>query len=251
MANFQTHLNGAAIVSGLTAAVLLSAGHTDPITAIWLTCLGSMGGLLPDVDSKHSKAMKVIFRALGIIVAFALLCHFYTQVPLLELLLIVVGSYCFVRYGLRKFLGRFTVHRGACHCIAFVAVIALFITVLMGGLGYTPIVSWFSGLFIFLGGLVHLTLDEIYSVDLANKRIKKSFGTAFRPICPREPLISLIQVTSLVLLFGLAPPFHTTWAALTQWHQFAFGPNWLNFDSAKTFMMNFYETIHQQITHWL
>jgi hypothetical protein len=250
MANFQTHLNGAAIVSGLTAAVLLSAGHTDPVTAIWLTCLGSIGGLLPDIDSKHSKAMKVIFRALGIIVSFALLCHFYSTVPLLELLFIVIGAYCFIRYGLRKFLGRFTVHRGSCHSIAFVAVIAMFITALMGGLGYTPIVSWFSGLFVFLGGLVHLTLDEMYSVDLANKRIKKSFGTAFRPICTREPLMSLIQITSLVLLFGLTPPLHTTLKALTEWHQFAFGPNWLNFHDAENFVVHFYHTITQEIRHW-
>ena len=249
MANFRTHLNGAAIVSGLAAATLLSAGNLDPISAIWMTCLGTIGGLLPDVDSKHSKSMKVIFRALGIVVAFSMLCHFYSRISLLPLLVLVIGSYCLIRYGARKLLARYTIHRATCHCIAFVVLIGMILVCVMNQLEYQAKFSWLSGIFLILGGLVHLTLDEIYSVDLSNKRMKKSFGTAFRLTCPKYPWISLCQVSAIVFLFAFTPPFHPAWNALTDWSHFALGPNWLNFHEAGEFFSHFYETISNELRH--
>jgi hypothetical protein len=45
---------------------------------------------------------------------------------------------------------------------------------------FNYIVSWYFGMFVFMGYLVHLTLDEVYSVDIKGQRIKKSFGTALK-----------------------------------------------------------------------
>jgi len=55
--------------------------------------------------------------------------------------------------------------------------------------------SWLSGLFIGFGFIVHLLLDEIYSVDLSNKRMKKSFGTALK-------LYSYKNMTTTALMAG-------------------------------------------------
>jgi hypothetical protein len=40
--------------------------------------------------------------------------------------------------------------------------------------------AWLNGLFIALGFVVHLLLDELFSVDLSNARMKSSFGTALK-----------------------------------------------------------------------
>jgi len=40
--------------------------------------------------------------------------------------------------------------------------------------------AWLVGSFAFFGFLIHLLLDEMYSVDFMNRRIKRSFGTAIK-----------------------------------------------------------------------
>ncbi len=51
-------------------------------------------------------------------------------------------------------------------------------------------VAWLAGGFMFIGYLVHLTLDEIYSVDVMDTRIKASFGTAMKLFDRRYPYAS-------------------------------------------------------------
>ena len=40
--------------------------------------------------------------------------------------------------------------------------------------------AWLTGLFVLIGFIIHLVLDEIYSVDVEGAVIKKSFGTALK-----------------------------------------------------------------------
>ncbi len=40
--------------------------------------------------------------------------------------------------------------------------------------------SWFYGLFLFGGAMVHLLLDEMYSVNLMGMTMKRSSGTAMK-----------------------------------------------------------------------
>ena len=47
-------------------------------------------------------------------------------------------------------------------------------------LGKPEGVAWLAGAFMFAGFITHLTLDEIYSVDVMDTRIKSSFGTALK-----------------------------------------------------------------------
>ena len=47
-------------------------------------------------------------------------------------------------------------------------------------LGQPAAQAWLTGLFLFIGFLIHLALDEIYSVDVEGRTIKKSFGTALK-----------------------------------------------------------------------
>ncbi len=63
-----------------------------------------------------------------------------------------------------------------------------------------------AGLFVFLGFVIHLLLDEIYSVDFTGARIKKSFGTALKLFERRSPSSSVLMAGALVALVMVAPP---------------------------------------------
>jgi hypothetical protein len=56
-----------------------------------------------------------------------------------------------------------------------------------------------------LGYLVHLALDELSSLDLEGRRLRRSFGTALKPWSPTDPASSLAMAAALGLLLWLAP----------------------------------------------
>lgn len=74
------------------------------------------------------------------------------------------------------------------------------------GLGRDAVVAWMAGLFVFLGYIIHLTLDEIYSVDFTGARIKKSFGSALKLFERRSPGSSFLMAGALVAILLFAPP---------------------------------------------
>ena len=105
MANFHTHLNVAAVSTGGASATLLCAGHIGLGSFVWLWFIGTIGGLLPDIDSDNSTSLNSLFR----LFTFALLMlvlHYHTSnryhdIRLLELLIIPP-----IVYGLSKYLLR-------------------------------------------------------------------------------------------------------------------------------------------------
>jgi len=54
MANFKTHVSVAAALSGVLATGFLAAGVAAP-KDVWLYfAMGTVGGVLPDIDADHS-----------------------------------------------------------------------------------------------------------------------------------------------------------------------------------------------------
>ncbi|MEZ9768649.1 hypothetical protein AB4328_13830 [Vibrio breoganii] len=104
MANFNTHLGTAALTSSLAATALLSAGHIVPITALWLILLGTIGGLLPDIDSDNSTSMSTLFRLFGALTTFSFVGHIYLTVSMLELIVYSLFCYLSIRYNLKAML---------------------------------------------------------------------------------------------------------------------------------------------------
>ncbi|MEI9902117.1 MAG: hypothetical protein WDN31_20735 [Hyphomicrobium sp.] len=116
-------------------------------------------------------------------------------------------SLLFVRYGLHTAFHRLANHRGVWHTwIAGLA--SAFATVLIFYYVFDRPdgVAWLAGGFLFVGFLTHLILDEIYSVDVLGNHIKRSFGTAFKPIDWRNPVGSaLMAAAAVALLFATHP----------------------------------------------
>ena len=228
MANFKIHLGTAALTSSLAATALLTAGHIAPTTALWLMFLGTMGGLLPDIDSDNSTSMSTLFRLFGGILTFSLVGHIYLMVSMLELIVYALFCYFTIRHNFKALLERVTVHRGCCHALAFIFLSGLGCVTLINLLGYSDLICWLSGLFLTGGGIVHLLLDEVYSVDLANRKVKMSFGSALKLCSNRNPVISTIQFILIGVLVAHSPPWQSSWQQLTDWSDFRLKPEWLN-----------------------
>jgi hypothetical protein len=124
-----------------------------------------------------------------------------------ELLLGATGIFLLVRYPVWGLFHQLTVHRGALHSVA--AAIMFSIATAAAGenlFGLAAIDSWLSACFMFGGCLVHLVLDEIYSVDFMGARIKRSFGSALKLIDTQRVLASCVVLFTSLVLWIWTPP---------------------------------------------
>lgn len=223
MANFSTHLAVGAVSSGLAATVTLAAGLVSPDQLSTLTMAGVIGSVLPDIDLERSTPSRMLFGALGILFAFVTLFHYYTAYSVVELWLIWMGVYLFVRIGLWHLFHENAVHRGIFHSVLagcfFMVTTATLLTFLMGR---DPLIAWLAGTFVLFGYVVHLVLDEIYSVDFDGVHIKRSFGSALKLYQQDSPRASLLMAGALLLAIVVAPPINSLVRVVTSQETGAF-----------------------------
>lgn len=215
MANFHTHLITAAASSIALSATGLYAGLYGMATASLLTIIGTLGGLLPDIDLEHSKPAKqgfVIAALIASTLATILYANRYRETELvLDSLILWAGSFVFLRFVVFELFSRLTVHRGMVHSVPYMAVFALILTnIAFYGLKLTAFVSWLFGLFLFFGSLIHLLLDEIYSVNVFGLKVKKSFGTAIKFFERQKIWQYALLYLMIAVLFYVAPQIGDT-----------------------------------------
>lgn len=229
MANFSTHLNVAALASGITSAALLAANHIELNTALWLWFLGTIGGLLPDIDSDNSTSLDIIFNLFTICVVLLSIRYFTSDAIDERQFLLLIGLpiviHLVFKYGVRNLFEWQTIHRGICHSLLFLAFCGLSTTnitwfTIDKGIKGSDVIAWLSGGFVFFGGIIHLLLDEIYSVDLANVRIKRSFGSALKFTDYSNASLSTLFLFVVIALGLFAPPIKPTIEILSDWSHF-------------------------------
>lgn len=207
MANFRTHLNVGIFVSGGSVLALHRFGLVGDGQTLVLFALGVVGSLLPDIDADASTPVRAFFGVLGITLAFAWTLPLVGQYGVMELAAAWVGLFLAVRYLLFEVFTRYTVHRGIWHSWLAVAFVALITVNLAHWLIKQPApAAWVCGFMVGLGYLTHLVLDELYSVDLLNRRLKRSFGTALKPFSFDDPISSLAMLGVVTALVWVAPP---------------------------------------------
>lgn len=181
MANFNTHLGVAAVASGMLATLCLQVGFVDAKDALLLAFMGVVGGILPDIDLHYSHPSRILFSLLGIALAFLWVFSAKNQLSIIELWGAGLGIYLIVRFPVWALFHRFTAHRGAIHSLAVALLFFLATAAVSGHLfGRGAFISWLIALFIFAGFVLHLLLDELYSVDFMGRRLKRSFGSALK-----------------------------------------------------------------------
>ncbi len=210
MANFTTHIAAGTVAAGALATLTLAADVVAPENLVAITMAGVLGSVLPDIDLKDSRPGRAMFAGLGVFFSFAVLFTFATKFSIAELWILWLGTLVFVRYGLHAIFHRFCVHRGIWHSLVAAAFSSAATAVVYYHiLGRHEGVAWLAGAFMFIGFIVHLVLDEMYSVDVMDIRVKSSFGTALKVVDRRHPYGSLAMVMALVGALWLAPPTKT------------------------------------------
>ncbi|WP_375055875.1 metal-dependent hydrolase [Zobellella sp. DQSA1] len=206
MADFRTHIQVASVASGLLAGAMLWAQQVTLAEGLLLWLAGTLGGILPDIDADSSRSIRIIFRLFGILGALLVLLYGQERLPLTDTLVLGALAYGIIRYPLCWVFARFTVHRGILHSLLANGVFALAVVVICYRLfGAAPTLAWETGAFVFIGAFIHLLLDELYSIDLEGRRIKKSFGTALKITEWRAPLPNLLLLSLLAGGWWLAP----------------------------------------------
>jgi membrane-bound metal-dependent hydrolase YbcI (DUF457 family) len=208
MANFNTHLFVAASASGIAAVTASNKEFFDLLDIPWFIFLGTMGGLLPDIDSDSSKPLHILFNSLGVFIAILAILAFKNQYLMQHVFIIAVGSFLIIRYPLLAIFKIMTVHRGVFHSL-FSAAFFTLLTVCINFYVFTnnSQFSWLSGLFLGFGFIVHLLLDELYGVNLAGVQLKRSFGTAFKLFSWRYKAASLSMLSAAILLYYFSPEY--------------------------------------------
>ena len=204
MANFNTHFNVAAFTSAVGAGTMYYSGFIDKPEATLLFAGGILGGILPDIDSDNSTPTKIMQYIFANLISFFVLFKYIGIYPIGNLILIWIGSFI-VTMGIFHIFNKFTIHRGMFHSIPAGFVFWFSFSLLFYYIfKYNAIFSWYFGMFVFIGYITHLVLDEIYSVDLSGARMKKSFGTALKFFNKDYKTVFVFYLLA-ILLFVLMP----------------------------------------------
>ncbi len=206
MANFNTHLSIALVVSTGAAIAAVNVNLITTADMARLIFLGTLGGLLPDIDSTNSRPAKMLFFILALMGTATVIDTFKNSYPPYPLLLIIAGTYLFIRYVMLALFNSLTVHRGVFHSILAALFFALLATCISYRFMHQDVLhAWANGIFIGVGFIVHLLLDEIFSVDLSNTKMKKSFGTALKLFSGNSIASSVLMAICTLALYWMTP----------------------------------------------
>ena len=212
MSDFKVHLmGGIAAGAGASAIGHYMAGLTI-LQAGAVFVVGSVGGLLPDLDSDTGKPLVFLFHLISVLIPSLL---FVKAVQIGGdspefLICYFTASYLFINYVVCAIVKRVTVHRGMMHSIPFVFVCAGVVYILFKPSGSQ--VAVIAGLAVFLGCLVHLVLDEITSFKLKFGIIpipKRSSGSAFK--LKSDSLFATLFIYIILVIIGILVFQSTNW----------------------------------------
>src|SRR6476620_2779838 len=207
MANFPTHIGVGTVVSGALATATLATDVVAPRDLVAVTLAGVLGSVLPDIDLKDSRPSRAMFAGLAIFFGFAVLFSVESRYSIAEMLILWLGTLFLVRFVAGNLFYRFSYHRGIWHSLLAAAFSSFFTAaVFYWMLGRDESASWFAALFMMVGFLTHLILDEIYSVDVMDTRIKASFGTALKLVDTKHWGHTTAMAIATVLVFLVTPP---------------------------------------------
>lgn len=205
MADFKGHLAGGLLAgAGVSAFGYFMAG-LPLIQSGAVFIVGSIGGLLPDLDSDTGKPLSFLFELVSVLVPSLLLARAIRiggDSPEF-LVCYFAAAYLFLNYFVCGIIKRVTVHRGIMHSIPFALIFA--------GIGYLLFrpsslqLAVFTGIAIFLGCLIHLLLDEITSIRLKFGFIpvpSRSGGSALK--FKSESVFATLFVYLLLIILGVA-----------------------------------------------
>jgi membrane-bound metal-dependent hydrolase YbcI (DUF457 family) len=183
MADFKTHLAGGAL-SGLGVSLFgFYNFHIGILQAFSVFIMGTVGGVLPDLDSDTGKPLSILFGIMSVLVPSLLLIRMPDHGILSPEFLVTyfVCGYFVINNMVCGLIKKLTVHRGIMHSIPFSVLSAelAYLLFISSGRRFAAIV----GISVFVGCAVHLLLDEWCSLSFKSgwkPRVKNSAGSALK-----------------------------------------------------------------------
>jgi membrane-bound metal-dependent hydrolase YbcI (DUF457 family) len=178
--------------------------------------LGTLGSLMPDLDADNSAPVRAAFTLASIGLAFAVMFLLADVFPsVAELTALWLSVYLVFRWLVFALFTRLTTHRGTFHSLPAAALFGMLAAIAAERLLEQPALrAWLAGSFLSFGYLVHLALDEIYSVNLFGVRSKRSLGSALKLWSPDNFVASAFAYCACALAYLFAPDpagfFHMT-----------------------------------------
>ncbi|MFK7160750.1 metal-dependent hydrolase [Marinospirillum sp. MEB164] len=217
MANFATHVGVAVGVGASLATGLTTLGYIPWDTGLNLLIFFVFGTLLPDIDVDNARPVRWVFNLFAL---FAALLTFSALTPTPSsgfwfshpaqpgwpAFIGALAVWLIIRYPLSKLFQKLTRHRGLAHSLIVGLLWSLaWLHFAHWQFSGDSLVFWLQALALLGGFLLHLALDEIYSVDIEGIRIKRSFGSAMK-VLDRRFMSGSIAVIILNLIMILALP---------------------------------------------
>ena len=198
MANFRQHATGGVLLAGLGAFSSLTMLGMSLVQSATVFILAALGSILPDVDCDTSRPVDILFGILGVLLPIVLLNLFFPDGASMEnMLCFVLFIYICVHHFISRMFFKLTKHRGIIHSVpmAIIAGECAFLIFSDSPLRQRLIYA----LALFAGFMVHLVMDEIWSVDLLGARMKKSFGSAIAFSAPSKTATASVYFAIIIL----------------------------------------------------
>jgi len=205
MADFNTHITTSTVV-GVGVGVVGHFVFDFPLTTCMVGAgLCSLSGILPDLDSGSGRPLRETSAVLAAVVPMLMVDRFQHMGMNAEAIALAGGLvYIVIRFGVAEIFKKYTTHRGMWHSVpaAISCTLAAFIVVS----GESLDIRVFKSAAVFIGFMVHLILDEIWSVEWKGTHFsfKKSFGTAIKFWHPKSLWSNFSTYGKLVLLVACA-----------------------------------------------
>lgn len=202
MASFEQHVNAAIVTSGLGVVALYSSSMISIKGSLILLALGIIGGVLPDMDSDTSKPIQITFKIFSIFLPLIAILLFLDTLSILKIFTLWILASLVLHFGFFKLFLQATTHRGIFHSIPMGVFIALVTKYIFDNfLNYGELFSTLAGIFVFLGFMVHLILDELFSINALGMHIKSSFGSAFKLYDKNNLVGTMFLYISIIALY--------------------------------------------------
>jgi hypothetical protein len=165
--------------------------------------LCAVSGMLPDLDSDSGVPLRETSMFVAAIAPILMIDRFRDLGLSHEAMaLAAMLVYMAIRFVAVEFFKRYTVHRGMWHSIPAAASAGLLAYLVMPCPSES--VRVYKSMAVVTGFMVHLTMDEIWSIDLRRGfRLKSSFGTALK-FFSNNSFANISAYAKLALLLFLA-----------------------------------------------
>lgn len=223
MANFKTHISWGVVVGIALATICAIYSLTTSFDIIfWVFLTTVIGSFLPDLDVDDGIPFKIVFGLLSAGLAMLVCFYFFDQgnKDFKYLFLLPVSIFLVTRFLVGYVFMQLTHHRGMFHSIPTAVVFGLMMMWILRKNGLQDGDNLILSIAVFVGCIVHLLLDELYSSIAFNGlkfRSKKSLGTALKMSSSSHVSTFLVYFILIVLTFALYEL-----GMFSGWEQFGF-----------------------------